>query len=115
VQKIVGDRLRAEGERDAKGVAEARATLATAYNTIERQLADKTWAIGDTFTIADCSAAPALFYANTLQSFETSHLTLAAYFDRLVARHSVRRALTEAQPYFHMYPYCEAIPARFME
>jgi glutathione S-transferase len=114
VQKIVIDRIRGEGEHDPKGLAEARATLTTAYGMIEKQLADKTWAIGDSFTIADCAATPALFYANTLQSFATSHPNLAAYFERLIARNSVRRTLAEAQPYFHMYPYRESIPARFL-
>jgi glutathione S-transferase len=114
VQKIVIDRIRAEGEHDPKGVADARATLATAYDMIERQLANRLFAIGDTFTIVDCSATPALFYANTLQSFATSHPKIAAYFERLVARESVRRTLAEAQPYFPMYPYRERIPPRFL-
>jgi glutathione S-transferase len=114
VQKIVIDRIRGEGEHDPKGVADARATLTTAYGMIEKQLSEKTWVIGETFSIADCAATPALFYANTLQSFATSHPNLAAYFARLVARDSVRRTLAEAQPYFHMYPYRENIPAQFL-
>jgi glutathione S-transferase len=115
VQKIVIDRIRGEGEHDPKGVAEARATLTTAYGMIEKQLASRVFAAGDTFTIADCAATPALFYANTLESFATSHPNLAAYFERLLARNSVRRTLAEAQPYFHMYPYRECIPARFLQ
>lgn len=114
VQKIVIDRIRCEGEHDPKGVAEARATLSTAYGMIEKQLASRVFAAGDTFTIADCAATPALFYANTLESFATSHPNLAQYFERLLARDSVRRTLEEAQPYFHMYPYRERIPARFL-
>ncbi|HVF15988.1 MAG TPA: glutathione S-transferase family protein, partial [Steroidobacteraceae bacterium] len=90
-------------------------TLTTAYGMIEKQLASRVFAAGDTFTIADCAATPALFYANTLESFATSHPNLAAYFERLLARDSVRRTLEEAQPYFHMYPYRERIPARFLQ
>jgi glutathione S-transferase len=114
VQKIVTDRIRAEGEHDPKGVADAHATLATAYDVMERHLDAKSWAIGDAFTIADCAATPALFYANTLQPFEGSHPNMAAYFERLVSRPSVRRTLNDARPYFHMYPYRERMPARFM-
>jgi glutathione S-transferase len=114
MQKIVIDRLRAEGEKDPKGVAEAIATLKVAYDMIERQVADKTWALGEAFTIADCAAAPALFYAATLVPFSKTHPNLAAYFDRIVSRPSVQRTIAEARPYFSFYPYREAIPARFL-
>lgn len=112
--KIVGDRLRGEGEHDPRGVAEAKATLGQAYDMIERQLAGRTWAIGEAFTVADCAAAPALFYAATLVPFETTHPNIAAYFERLVARPSFGRVLAEAQPWFRYYPYREALPARFL-
>jgi glutathione S-transferase len=114
MQKIVIDRTRAETERDPKGVADAFATLATAYDMLELHLGTKTWAIGDAFTLADCSAVPALFYADTLRPFAESHPKLAAYFDRLVARPSVRRTLAEARPYFNLYPYREGIKERFL-
>src|SRR6185295_8338460 len=73
MSKIVTDRLRAEGERDTRGVADARAALATAYGMIERQMASRTWAIGDTFSIADCAAAPALFYAGIVVPLAEDH------------------------------------------
>jgi glutathione S-transferase len=114
VQKIVAGRIRAEGERDPKGVEEARAMLATAYDMLERHLQNRTWAIGDAFTVADCAAAPALFYADTLRPFLETHPALAAYFNRLMDRPSVRRTYAEARPYFHLYPYREAIRARFL-
>jgi glutathione S-transferase len=114
MQKIVTDRLRAEGEHDPKGVEDARATLATAYDMLERHLASKTWAIGAAFTVADCAAAPALFYADTLCPFMETHAALAAYFNRLMDRQSVRRTYAQASPYFHMYPYREGIRARFL-
>ena len=112
--KIVTDRLRAEGEHDPRGVADARATLKTAYGMIERQLADKTWATGEAFSLADCSAAPALFYAGIVAPFETDHSRVAAYFERLAQRPSFKRVIAEAQPYFSLFPYKEAIPARFL-
>jgi glutathione S-transferase len=114
MQKIVGDRIRAAGERDPRGVADAQAMLLTAYDMIERQVADGPWAIGDSFTIADCAAAPALFYAETLVPFSKTHPKVAAYFDRLANRASFQRVISEARPYFHNYPYREAIPARFL-
>jgi glutathione S-transferase len=64
----------------------------------------KTWAIGDDFTLADCAAAPALFYANTVAPFAETHKNLAAYLDRLMIRPSFARVLAEAQPYFNLFP-----------
>lgn len=115
MQKIVGDRLRAEGEKDPRGVAEARTTLAMAYSMIDRQLETRPWAIGETFTLADCAAAPALFYAGIVEPFPKTHPHLAAYFERLVERPSFRRTLDEARPWFQYFPYREAMPARFLQ
>ena len=64
----------------------------------------KTWAIGDAFTLADCAAAPALFYANTVVPFGDDAQELSAYLDRLMARPSFARVLEEAEPYFFMSP-----------
>jgi glutathione S-transferase len=114
MQKIVTDRLRAEGERDLRGVADAKATLATAYDVIERQLTGRTWAIGDAFSIADCAAAPALFYSHIVVPFSSRHTQLAAYFERLLARPSLARVLAEAQPYFKNFPCKDDMPARFL-
>lgn len=112
MQRIVINRLRPENARDPMGVAEARKMLQTAYGMIEGQMTGKVFAVGEDFTIADCAAAPALFYAHTLEPFG-ERPQLAAYFERLVARPSFQRVLKEAQPYFPNYPYQEAIPARF--
>jgi glutathione S-transferase len=114
MQAIVADRLRAEAERDAVNVAQARATLAMAYAMIERRMAGRSWAAGDAFSIADCAAAPALFYAATLVPFDERQVALRAYFERLVARPAFARVLAEARPYFQYYPMHEAIPARFL-
>lgn len=114
MQKIVTDTLRAAGENDSRGVADARAALKTAYDMAERQVAGKSFAIGERFSIADCAAAPALFYAGIVEPFETTHPGLSSYFERLVKRPSFARVLTEARPYFDMFPYREAIPPRFL-
>lgn len=114
MQKVVTDRLRPAEEHDQPGVADAKATLETAYNMIEQQMAEGTWAIGETFSIADCAAAPALFYAGIVLPLQESHPNVAAYFDRLLERPSFKRVLAEAQPYFNMFPLRDDIPARFL-
>lgn len=114
LQKIVVDRLRPADAKDPAGVGEARAMLDTAYAMIDRQLDGKEWAVSDRFTIADCAAAPALFYTSIVQPFAPEHGNLAAYFERLLARPSVARTLREARPYFSHFPYVEAMPERFL-
>jgi len=104
MQKIVTDRLRPAGRDDSFGVEQAKAQLQEAYGVIEREMATKTWAIGDDFTLADCAAAPALFYGNTVVPFGATHKALPAYLDRLMARPSFARVLAEAQPYFRLFP-----------
>jgi glutathione S-transferase len=92
-----------------------RAALATAYRMIDERMAPREWIAGDAFSMADCAAAPALFYAATLEAFPADTRHLKAYFERLMARPSVRRVLEEAKPYFSMYPFAEAIPRRFRQ
>ena len=104
VQKIVGDRLRPSGTKDPHGVEEAKARIQSCYGMIDKEIASRTWAMGDAFTIADCAASPALHYANQVLPFGKNHSNLAAYFDRLKTRPSFARALREAEPYFHMFP-----------
>ena len=115
MQKIVTDRLRGEGERDAKGVEDARAGLAVAYDMVERQIDGRQWIIGDDFSLADCAAAPALFYAGIVTPFEGTHPGVEAYFERLLKRASFARVLAEARPYFHMFPYGNEMPQRFRD
>jgi glutathione S-transferase len=114
MQTIVTDRLRADGEHDPRGVADASAGLATAYDMIERQMADRTWAAGEAFSLADCAAAPALFYASIVAPFPQSHANLAAYFERLIARPSFKRVIDEARPYFQFFPFKDSMPVRFL-
>ncbi|MEH2681111.1 glutathione S-transferase family protein [Rhizobium leguminosarum] len=115
MQTLVSNHRRPEGTADEIEVTAAKATLATAYSMIEKQLADKPWISGDSFTMADCAAAPALFYAETLIPFTPEQPNLRTYYDRLLARPSFARALDEARPYFKFYPYKERLPARFRD
>jgi len=104
MQKIVGDRIRPGGEGDAFGVAEARTLLATALTMVEGAVAGKRWAAGDDFTLADCAAAPALFYADKVMPLAGSWPNALALLQRLKARPSFARVLAEAEPYFQYFP-----------
>jgi glutathione S-transferase len=97
MQKIVTDRLRPPGKNDPYGVQDARARLQTAYGILEERMREKTWAVGDAFTLADCAAAPALFYANIVEPFGP-HASVAAYAKRLMARRRLR-GWSAAEPY----------------
>ena len=104
MQKIVGDRLRPEGAKDAHGVDHARNTMRTALGMLEQDMASRAWATGETFGLADCAAAPALFYADKVMPIAEDHPNVAGYLDRLKQRPSYARVLLEAQPYFSMFP-----------
>jgi glutathione S-transferase len=104
MQKVVTDKLRPAGKNDPHGVEQAKEQLKTACGMIEQEMASKTWAMGDAFSMADCAAAPALFYANLVMPFGDAHKTVAGYLDRLMERPSFARALKEAQPYLHLVP-----------
>lgn len=104
VQKIVGDRMRPAGKKDPHGVEEAKARIQSCYGVIDREIATKTWAMGEAFSMADCAASPALFYANKVMPFGDTHGNVQAYFDRLKARPSFARVIGEAEPYFHLFP-----------
>lgn len=104
IQKIVGDRIRPADGKDPTGVEQARKRLQTAYDVLEHTLAGRCWAAGDAFTMADCAAAPALYYSELVLPFRDTHKAVAAYFDRLLERPSYMRVLREAAPYLHMFP-----------
>jgi glutathione S-transferase len=104
MQKVLTDRLRPAGANDSFGVEQARALILTAYGLMEIAMAAKTWAIGDAFTMADCAAAPALFYGAIAVPFGENHKNVAAYLERLKLRPSYARVLKEAEPYFKYVP-----------
>ena len=104
MQKIVADAMRDTIERDPKGVAEARSLLETAYQWLESEIGRVGWAAGEDFTLADCAAAPALFYADWVQPIPDQFPGVRAYRSRLLARPSVARTVDEARPYRHFFP-----------
>lgn len=104
MQKIVADRLRPAERRDEHGVGEARALLDTAYRWLDDTLKGREWATGDRFTLADCAAAPALFYADWAQPIERRFVNVRDYRKRLLARPSFARAVDEARPYRQNFP-----------
>ncbi len=103
MSKIVTDNLRPAGHRDRFGVEDARKQLATAYRVADDWLGGREWAVGDAFTMADCAAAPALFYANLVQPF-SDFANVTAYFARLERRPSYARVRAEAEPYLKLFP-----------
>ncbi|UVK40118.1 glutathione S-transferase family protein [Mesorhizobium sp. AR10] len=105
MQKIVGDRLRPQDKTDPFGVEQARAQLRGSYAIVEQDMQSKTWATGEAFTMADCAAAPALFYANKVEPLGDNYPSVKHYHDRLLQRPSVARVIEEAQPYFKLFPY----------
>jgi glutathione S-transferase len=103
MQKIVTDRIRPVGKTDPHGVETAKSLLTTAYRMLDREMAARTWAVGNTFSLADCAAAPALFYANWVLPFD-AYQNVAAYFERLLKRPSFAQVVEEARPYRHLFP-----------
>jgi len=103
MQRIVADRMRPDSQRDARGVADMRGQIAQAYALVEAQLEGRTWIAGD-FGLADCAAAPALFYGDKVAPLGSAFPRTAAYLERLKARASFARVLTEAEPYFKFFP-----------
>jgi glutathione S-transferase len=103
MQKIVADRLRPAGKTDPYGVDQAREQLRTAYGLIEHEMRARTWAMGDAFSMADCAAAPALYYAHLVTPLG-AYANAVAYLERLMKRPSFARAVEEAEPYRPLFP-----------
>jgi glutathione S-transferase len=105
MQKIVADALRPEGDRDACGVAEARAGLDATYDLLDSQLGRETWLAGSTITLADCAAAPALHYAYVVNRWDEARFpSLTRYFTTLMSRPSAVRVVDEAREYRDLFP-----------
>ncbi len=104
MQKLVGDALRPEQARDAHGVHEALSTLDTAYDILDRWMASRDWAAAGSFGLADCAAAPAIFYADWAHPIPDNLPHARAYRARLLARPSVARCVEDARPYRHYFP-----------
>jgi glutathione S-transferase len=104
MQRIVADRIRPAEQKDPAGVARYRSEMEIALALVDRDMASGGWATGLTFTMADCAAAPALYYANQVAPLGDNHPGAARYLERLMARPAFARVLAEAQPYFDMFP-----------
>lgn len=115
MQAFTADLLRPEDDRDAYGVAQARERLLSAYAFMDRHLEGRTWVAGDAFSMADCAAAPALFYAVTYVPLLPQHPALAAYFERLMAHPSVALTIDQARPWFKFYPGRAGLSRRFFD
>jgi glutathione S-transferase len=104
MQTLVSERMRSEGQRGAQGDGDAGHLLDVAYRWLDQQVAQQTWAAGGDFTLADCAAAPALFYADWVHPIGDEFPTARAYRGRLLARPSVARTVDEARPYRKLFP-----------
>jgi len=113
MQRFIAQHLRPEGERDARELDSTQRAIVSAYALIDAKIGERPWAAGETFTLADCAAAPSLFYATTIEPFASGQTRLTAYFERLMARPSVVRTLAEAKPFFRYYPLRHALPAQY--
>jgi glutathione S-transferase len=102
--KFVFDALRPPESRDPYGVEEARRVLDTSYAWLDKRMQERTWAAGETFTLADCAAAPSLFYADWTHPIPEQYESLRAYRNRLLERPSFARAVDEARPFRHYFP-----------
>ncbi len=102
LQQVVAERLRPAGHADPWGVDRARAVIQTGYDLLAPMIG-RPWAMGEAFTLADCSAFPALYYADYAVKL-ADRPGLAAYLERLKGRPSVARTLAEAEPYFQYFP-----------
>ena len=101
-QQVVAERLRPDGQHDAFGVEQAKAQIRSGYSLIAPMIAGR-WAMGEAFTLADCAALTALFYADYAVPL-VDWPELAVYLARLKARPSVARVLAEAEPFFQYFP-----------
>ena len=104
MQRIVLDSLRAVEDRDSQGVAEAKSLLNTSYGWLNEVLSEQEWAAGGSFSLADCAAAPSLFYADWVHPIDAKFAHARAYRGRLLARPSFARIVEEARPYRSLFP-----------
>jgi glutathione S-transferase len=104
MQQVVADALLPPERRDPVGVEQAKAALRRSYALLDGWLAGREWAAPHGFSLADCAAAPSLFYADWVDPIPDSLINLKAYRARLLARPSVVRAVDEARPYRPYFP-----------
>jgi len=113
MQALTAELLKPEERRSEESAAAARALLLKSYNALNRQLDGRTWLAGEDFSMADCAASPALFYAIAYVPVPESERHLLAYFERLMAHASVAAAVDAARPWFKYFPGRAGLPSRF--
>lgn len=113
MQAFTVDRMTPEAQRDAGAVDRARTLLLTSYGVTENQLDGHAWLVGDDFSLADCAAAPALFYANAYVPFGAEHPRLQAYFERLMAHPVIAVVIDDARPWFQYFPGRAGLSRRY--
>ncbi len=104
MQKVVFNQIRPEADRDPYGVNEAKAMLDDAYGWLDATMANREWAAGDAFSLADCAASPSLFYADWVHPIPETFAHVRAYRARLLARPAFARAVDEGRPYRNFFP-----------
>jgi glutathione S-transferase len=104
MQRIVADKLRPDNGHDPIGVNESKERLQTALQVAEADIKDGPWACGNTFSMADCAAAPGLFFIDKMTPLKTHYPHLDAYLNRLKQRASYARVLKEAGPFMQYFP-----------
>ena len=102
--KVVFDAIRPEDERNPADRRIARERLNVAYDWFEANLGSGPWAAGDGFTLADCAAAPSLFYADWVEEIGPDRPKLSAYRARLLAHPAVARCVEDARPFRPFFP-----------
>jgi glutathione S-transferase len=114
MQRAVAARIaHGDSEAAARARQEVGDELEVAYGLLEARLSGRKWLGGDAFTMADCAAMPALFYASAVREFEPGRPALAAYFRRLLERPSIARVLGEASPWLQHFPLIATLPADY--
>lgn len=103
-QVAVSNALRPDQQKDPYGVEQGMKRLRRHYDWLESELGEDGWAAGDSFTMADCAAAPALFYADWIERIGPERPRLDAYRARLLAHPAVSRAVEQARPFRHYFP-----------
>jgi len=109
LQQVVAERMRGPDQHDPFGATQARNNIRQGYDALVSMIGTP-WAAGETFTLADCAALPALNYADYAVGL-ADWPELADYLARLKSRPSVKRVLREAEPFFQYFPLKDAGPA----
>jgi glutathione S-transferase len=114
MQKVVGDFMLPAADKHPHGVEEAKNYMSKTYALLDKHMSTRQWILGDTMSVADCAALPALFYGQFAHPYAEQFPSLVAYFERIYARPGARRALDEAKPFFQYFPFLHRMPARFL-